>query len=368
MKPHDATFMQAALALARRGLGQTAPNPCVAALVVDEHQSPPVMLGRGVTAPSGRPHAEAIALQQAGEAARGATLYVTLEPCSKRSQTGHGPSCTDLTLAAGIARVVIAAPDPSIFADGAGIARLRAAGVEVIEGVCRAEAEALNIGHFTRLREGRPFTFLKMAKTPDGFAGTEDGKAIAITGEETRGYVHRERASADAIITGIGTVLADDPQLDCRLPGMAALSPLRVILDSEGRFPAHARMLETAARTPILVLTTKVEALRALLGSRVGVQVLAVPANAGGRLDLAAALAALGARGITRAMVEAGPCLANAFAAENLLDEVALLTGPEAAGKGQRAIGPDLAQWLGRATLVETRAIGADALQRYERT
>ncbi len=367
MKARDATFMRAALALARRGLGRSAPNPAVAALVVDERHDPPLMLGRGVTAPAGRPHAETIALAQAGERARGATIYVTLEPCAARSSRDYGASCSDAILAAGIARLVVAAADPSPNATGRGLARLRAAGVIVVEGVLGAQAEALNRGHITRVTLGRPCTFLKLAQTADGFAASEAGGALAITGEEGRGLVHRLRAGADVILTGIGTVLADDPRLDCRLPGMAECSPIRVVLDSAGRFPAMARMLETAARTGVIIATAEPARVLARLGRREGVEVLAVPRGADGRLDLAALLAALGARGITRAMVEAGPRLADAFAQSGLLDEALLFTAAHKVGRGLVAIGPALAQWLAGAGLVETRWSGADALQRYAR-
>jgi len=362
----DTAFMRAALALARRGLGRTAPNPAVAALVVDESVNPPVVLGRGVTAPSGRPHAEAVALGQAGDAARGATIYVTLEPCAERSSRDFGPSCTDRILATGLSRVVIGAADPSPHATGKGIARLRAAGIEVVEGVIAGEAETLNAGHITRIRQGRPFTFLKLAQTPDGFAGSPEGKALAITGEDARAYVHRLRASADALITGIGTVLADDPQLDCRLPGMGYLTPTRVVLDTHGRMPPHARLLATAAQAPVVIATAEPDRLLASLGSREGVDILAVPRMAGGHLDLAAVLGALGARGITRAMVEAGPTLADALAEAALLDEVILLTGAAKAGQGLPALRPHLAQCLARATLRETGALGPDQLQRFE--
>lgn len=363
----DVAFMRAAIALAGRGVGRTAPNPSVAALVVDERVSPPVVLGRGLTAPQGRPHAEDQALARAGEPARGATIYITLEPCATRSQRWFGPSCTERILQSGIARVVIAAADPSPFAHGAGAERLRAAGVEVIEGVLAEEAARLNRGHCTRVRLGRPYTYLKLAQTADGFACTRYGRAIAITGVQSQAHVHRMRSSSDALITGIGTVLGDDPQLDCRLPGMAHLSPLRVVLDTHGRFPPKARMLETAARTPVLIATAEPEALLARLGPREGVEVLGVPRGAEGHLDLAALMAALGARGITRAMLEAGPTLAEAFARANLLDEVTLLTGPARAGEGQVALRPALQQWLDAAEAVEEREIEADRLTRFER-
>lgn len=360
----DEAFMRAALALARRGLGTTAPNPAVAALVVDETRDPPIMLGRGVTAPSGRPHAEDLALRQAGEAARGATLYVTLEPCSRRSTRYFGPACTDLILSHGLARVVIAARDPSPFAAGEGTARLKQAGLAVTEAVLEPEAAALNAGHVLRVQKNRPFLRIKLAETADGFAATADRRPIAITGEAARAFVHRLRADCDAIITGIETVLADDPMLDVRLPGMAGFSPLRVILDSRGRITPDRRTLADAARVPVLVATLDPAALRARLGDRPGVEVLGMPADRG-RIDLAALLGALAARGITRAMIEAGPGLADAFASAGFCDEFVRLTGPETAGAGLPAIGSGLAGWLRYADLREERALDRDRAQVY---
>lgn len=368
----DDAFMRAALALARRGLGRTAPNPSVAALVVDESRDPPVMLGRGVTASHGRPHAEAIALKAAGAAARGATIYVTLEPCASRSVRYDGPSCTEQILASGIARVVIGAADPSPFASGEGAARLRAAGIEVVEGVLAMEAARLNQGHCQRIRLNRPFIRVKLAQTADGFAATADRRPVAITGEAARAHVHRLRADADAIITGIGTILADDPLLDVRLPGMADWSPLRLILDTEARTPPSARILADAARVPVLIATAEPEKGMARVGGMAGVEVLAIPRqktgpDPGAHLDLVALMGALAARGITRVMVEAGPTLANALAAAGLCDELVRLTGPQTLGEGLPAIGPALAQWLATAEATEGRMLGPDRLDIFTR-
>lgn len=357
----DTAFMRAALALARRGLGRTAPNPSVAALVVDESRVPPVVLGRGLTAPRGRPHAEAIALAAAGGKARGATVYVTLEPCARRSVHYDGPSCTEQLLNARVSRVVIAAADPSPFASGDGAARLRAAGIEVVEGVLAAEAAELNRGHCQRVRLNRPFVRVKLAQTADGFAATADRRPLAITGELARARVHRMRSDVEAIVTGIGTALADDPMLDVRLPGMAAFSPVRVVLDTEGRITPDLRLIRDAARVPVVVATAAPDTVRELLAGMGGVEVLAVPPGDGG-LDLPALFGALAARGITRVMVEAGPTLANAVAKAGFCDELALLTGEARVGEGMPAIGPDLAEWLGRAHLISEASLGADRL------
>lgn len=361
----DTAFMRAAIALARRGLGRTAPNPSVAALVVDESREPPVVLGRGLTAPRGRPHAEAIALAAAGGKARGATVYVTLEPCARRSVHYDGPSCTEQLLNARVSRVVIAAADPSPFASGDGAARLRAAGIEVVEGVRAAEAAELNRGHCQRVRLNRPFVRVKLAQTVDGFAATTDRRPLAITGELARARVHRMRSDVEAIVTGIGTALADDPMLDVRLPGMAGFSPVRVVLDTEGRMTPDLRMIRDAARVPVVIATAAPDTVRERLAGTLGVEVLAVPRGQGGGqsgLDLPALFGALAARGITRVMVEAGPTLANAVAKAGFCDELALLTGEIRVGNGLPAIGPDLAEWLGRAHLISEASLGADRL------
>lgn len=362
MRATDEAFMRAAIALARRGLGRTAPNPSVAALVVDGSRPVPRLLGRGLTAPGGRPHAEANAVAEAGEAARGATIYVTLEPCARRSQRVFGPSCTEIILESGIRRVVIGASDPSPFAAGEGAERLRAAGLEVVTGLLAAEAHAITAGHCRRVQMNRPFVTLKLARTADGFAGTSDGRAIAITGEESRARVHRLRAIHDAILTGIGTVLADDPQLDVRLPGMAALSPLRVVLDSTARLPGKARLIHAGGLKPVLVMTAETALLKAHHPSA-SVEAVGIPRSNGSGLDLAAVLGALAARGITRLMVEAGPTVANALAAARLIDETVLLTGPAPVGAGRFAIGPDLAEWLAHANLTRDEWVGGDRWQ-----
>ena len=218
-KDADRRFMQLALALGRRGQGRTWPNPAVGAVIVRDG----VIVGRGWTQPGGRPHGEPEALRRAGEAARGATLYVTLEPCS---HVGKSPPCADAVIAAGIARVVSAIEDPNPEVAGQGHARLRAAGIAVDVGLCAAEAAYDHAGHFRRIRDKRPHVILKLAVSPDDKIGGPGGKQVGITGEAVRNRVHLLRAGSDAILVGIGTVLSDDPLLTCRLPGMAARSPV----------------------------------------------------------------------------------------------------------------------------------------------
>src|ERR1700733_5049298 len=228
MQDDDARFMSLALALGRRGLGNTWPNPAVGAVVVRDDGGAPVIVGRGWTQPGGRPHAEVEALRRAGAAARGATLYVTLEPCSHHGKT---PPCADAVIASGIARVVSALEDPNPEVAGQGHARLRAAGIAVDIGLCAAEAAHDHAGHFRRIRDKRPHIILKLAVSSDEKRGAAGRKPVAISGEAARARMHLLRAQCDAILVGIGTVRADDPLLTCRLPGMEARSPVRVVLD-----------------------------------------------------------------------------------------------------------------------------------------
>lgn len=339
----DAAWMRAAIALATRGLGLAAPNPSVGALVVREG----IVVGRGVTAPGGRPHAERLALAQAGDLARGATVYVTLEPCAMRSQRADAAACTDLLVAAGVARVVIGADDPSPHASQAGLARLAAAGIEIRRGMLAAECRRLTLGHVLRMVEGRPFVLVKLAMTADGFAGTAARGPLAITGPHARDRAHMMRAMADAVITGVGTVVADDPALTCRLPGMAARSPVRVVLDSRLRTPPSAGLVLGAREVPVWIVTTEgadIEAERAL--RRAGVEVMRVRADRSGRVDAAGALRLLATRGVTRVMAEAGPTLAATLAGLDLIDELALFRSPRAAGAGIPALLPPLRNWL----------------------
>jgi len=288
-KAADQRFMQLALTLGRRGQGRTWPNPAVGAVVVKDG----VIAGRGWTQPGGRPHAEPEALARAGEAARGATLYVTLEPCS---HVGKTPPCADAIIAAGIARVVSAIRDPNPEVAGQGHARLRAAGIAVDIGPGAAEAARDHAGHFRRVRDSRPHVILKLAVSPDDRIAAAGRKPVAISGEAAKARVHLLRAQCDAILVGIGTVLADDPLLTCRLPGMAARSPVRVVLDRSLRIPGTSRLVRSARETPLWVMTSDLsEAPAAMKLGASGAQVIRVAtASAPPRgLDLAAVLQAL---------------------------------------------------------------------------
>jgi diaminohydroxyphosphoribosylaminopyrimidine deaminase/5-amino-6-(5-phosphoribosylamino)uracil reductase len=366
--PADARFMALALALGRRGLGQTWPNPAVGAVVVRDAGDGPVVAGRGWTQAGGRPHAETEALARAGAAAAAATLYVTLEPCSHHGRT---PPCAGAIVAAGIARVVSALEDPNPEVAGEGHARLRAAGIAVDIGLGAEEARRAHAGHIRRIRDGRPHVLLKLAVSADEKAGLAGRRPAAITGRAARQRAHMLRAESDAILIGIGTALADNPLLTCRLPGMAGRSPVRVVLDRGLRIPLASRLVTTAPTTPLWIVGStaasrdREEALRAA-----GAEVLRVD-EAGGRLELAGALRALASRGITRLMIEGGPIVAAAFVAADLVDEAALFRRTEPIG----ADGIDALEGLPLTALtlsprlrscgIET--VGGDTLEMFER-
>ena len=356
--------MALALLLGRRGLGRTWPNPAVGAVVVKDG----IIVGRGWTQAGGRPHAEIEALSRAGGAARGATLYVTLEPCSHH---GKSPPCADAIVAAGLARVVSALEDPNPKVAGQGHARLLAAGIAVDVGVGAEEARRDHAGHITRIRDGRPHVMLKLAVSADGKAGAAGRRPLAITGEAARERVHLLRAHSDAVMIGIGTALADDPMLTCRLPGMEKDSPVRIVLDGALRMPSDSRLARTAQQTPVWVICGDQAAQAAGEAlSVLGVVVLPAPQRRG-RLDLAAVLALICGRGITRLMVEGGPTLAAALLSADLIDEAVLLQSSKLVG----ADGVDALDGLPltaltrspRLTSMRTEAIGADLCEVFER-
>jgi diaminohydroxyphosphoribosylaminopyrimidine deaminase/5-amino-6-(5-phosphoribosylamino)uracil reductase len=326
-KAADQRYMQLALALGRRGQGRTWPNPAVGAVVVKDG----IIVGRGWTQPGGRPHAEPEALRRAGEAARGATLYVTLEPCS---HFGKSPPCVDAVIASGISRVVSAVEDPNPEVAGKGHAKLRAAGITVDVSLCAAEAAYDHAGHFRRIRDKRPHVILKLAVSADDKIGAVGGKPVAITGDAAKRQVHLLRAHSDAILVGIGTVLADDPLLTCRLPGMESRSPVRVVLDRALRIPGDSRLVHSARATPLWVMSSETaEAAAALKLGAAGAQVIRVPTDlTKPGLELSAVLHALNDKGVSRLMVEGGARVAASFAAAGLVDEIWLLRGPAAVG------------------------------------
>lgn len=356
--------MRAALALARRGLGRVWPNPAVGCVIVREGR----VVGRGWTQPGGRPHAETEALAQAGELARGATAYVTLEPCSHHGKT---PPCADALLKAGIVRVVMALEDPDPRVSGRGAARLRAAGLEVTSGVLAAEAADLNAGFLSRIQRGRPLVTLKLATSLDGRIATRSGESQWITGDEARGHAHRLRAEHDAILIGVGTALADDPSLTCRLPGLEERSPVRVVLDSRLRLPLASQLVSGARQTPTWVVTcagADSEALRAQ-----GVELIGVrpEEGAGGRPGPLAVLEALGERGLTRVLVEGGGEVAASFLRLGLVDVLVWFRAPLVlGGDGKAAVaafGLDRLANSPMFTRLSVAEVGADVMDVYIR-
>ena len=315
-------MMRAALALARRGLGISWPNPSVGCVIVKDGH----VVGRGWTGRGGRPHGESEALRRAGVAAEGATAYVTLEPCSHWGQT---PPCADALIAAGLRRVVVALEDPDPRVAGAGIEALRKAGLTVEIGLCADEATELNAGFLQRVRLGRPLVTLKLATSLDGRIATATGESRWITGPAARDRAHLLRATHDAILVGIGTVIADDPQLTCRLPGLAGRSPVRIVLDRHLRIAPTARLIAEARQVPTWVVTLPSAGKAAEKRLRdAGVEVLAVSPDAAGLIDLAAVLLLLGKRGVTRLLVEGGSRVAAALLRADLVDRLVWLHAP----------------------------------------
>ena len=362
----DARFMAAALAYGARHLGLVAPNPAVGALVVRAG----IIVGRGATAPGGRPHAETIALNEAGALAQGATLYVTLEPCSHTGITGP---CTDAIIAAGIARVVSALEDPDPRVAGRGHARLRAAGIAVSTGAGAAAARRAHLGHILRVTQGRPMVTLKLAQTRDGYAaGSDHDPRLMITGAVANARTHMLRAQHDAIMVGIGTILADDPLINVRLPGLEQRRPLRLVLDTHLATPLDSRLAATAGDFPTLLLAgpqAAAERAAHLAARKIAVQAVALDSD--GRIDLRAALHMLAQRGLTRIFSEGGPRVAAALIAAGLADAVVLCTGPKPLGRaGVEALSPVARARLadpGVYALAADAPCGPDRMQFFER-
>jgi len=312
--------MGAALGLARRGLGRVWPNPAVGCVLVARHDGRSVVVGRGWTQPGGRPHAETEALTRAGNLARGATAYVTLEPCSHHGKT---PPCAEALIAAGVRRVVAAIEDPDPRVSGRGIARLREAGLEVSLDVGAEVAREINAGFLTRIARGRPMVALKLATSLDGRIALANGESRWITGSEARQRAHLLRATHDAILIGTGTAAADDPQLACRLSGLENRSPLRIVLDRSLRLSPAARLFDGAAPTWV-VHGPNAESgrVRLLRQKKNDIDLLEVALGGDGRLDLATLFAVLAQRGLTRVLVEGGGMVAAALLRAGLVDRL----------------------------------------------
>lgn len=349
----DHAHMALALRLAERGRYTCKPNPCVGAVLAQGD----AVVGTGWHARAGEPHAEVFALREAGPRARGATAYVTLEPCAHHGRT---PPCADALLAAGIGRLVYASADPNPLVSGQGVARLQAAGIPVTGGLMQAAADELVAGFLSRMRRGRPFVRVKSATSLDGRIALASGHSAWITGEAARADVQRWRAQASVILTGIGTVLADDPRLTARVPD-PCVPPVRVVIDSHGRIPSSAAVLNSEA--PTWIATT--EAGAAVLADRLpGATCLVLPATATGQVDLPALMAVLAQRGANEVLVEAGGTLGGALLEANLVDEWLLYQNPCLLGDRGLPVfsGANPASMAARSQwrLVDSRVVGID--------
>lgn len=357
----DRRFMDAAIRLSRSHQGLTGTNPSVATLIVKDG----VIVGRGVTAIGGRPHAETQALAEAGEKARGAIAYVTLEPCAHHGRT---PPCADALVTAGIVRVVSATNDPDDRVAGKGYAILRAGGIEVEEDVLRAEAADYLAGYLIRSSKKRPEVTLKLALSTDGFIGRSGDGQITITGTVSRSQVHLLRSESDAILVGIGTVLADNPQLTCRLPGLEARSPIRIILDSRLRLPLDSALVRSARTVPVWVAAradADPEKRQALVSA--GCRILATETDCGATA-LPELLDDIAAQGISTLMVEGGATVATSFLQEALVDRLALFQGPVAIGSNTGVAVPELHSHIARGfKLSHEYRFGDDRYSEYVR-
>ncbi len=361
----DAGWMRAALGLARRGLGRVWPNPAVGCVIVRDG----IVVGRSRTADGGRPHAEALALAAAGERARGATVYVTLEPCD---HTGRTPPCTRALIEAGVRRVVIAIEDPDPRVNGRGVEALRAAGLEVEVGCLAQEAVALNRGFLRRMTAGRPMLTLKLAQSIDGRIATGSGESRWITGPRARSEVHLMRAQTDAVLVGAGTVRTDDPKLNVRDLGIRDSAPVRVVVSGALSLPRDGYLGQTAGEVPLWIChDADAEPDRRAVWEELGAELIEVPYQADGQMDLSAMLQRLGDRGLTRVLCEGGGRLAAALIEADLVDEIVCYTAGLVLG--EEAIpavgGLDVAalQLAPRFRLLDVAPLGPDMRSRWRR-
>ncbi len=330
MRVDDAFWMRRALRLARKGIGWTSPNPPVGAVIVKDNS----LIAEGYHEGAGKPHAEAVALARAGEKAEGATLYVTLEPCDHYGRT---PPCTQAIIAAKIRRVVVGTVDPNPIVNGRGIERLRQAGIEVTVGVLEDEAKELIEPFAKFIRQKIPFVTLKLAMSADGKIATKTGESKWLTGELARKYAHKLRHEHDAVMVGVGTVLADNPQLNVRLLRGKVKQPVRVVVDSYARTPPNANVIRSAETPCIIAVTEKAPSERVDALKRAGAEVWKLPEDLTGRVSLLELLKRLAERDIVSVLVEGGSELAGALVAQRLVDRVILFIAPLLIG-GKEAV------------------------------
>jgi diaminohydroxyphosphoribosylaminopyrimidine deaminase/5-amino-6-(5-phosphoribosylamino)uracil reductase len=359
--------MGVALGLAARGIGRVWPNPAVGCVLV--HDKTDSVIGRGWTQPGGRPHAETEAIAQAGDAVKGATAYVTLEPCAHHGKTAP---CAEALVKAGVARVISAIEDPDPRVSGEGHAMLREAGVDVSTGVMADEARALNRGFFTRVALGRPMFTLKTATTLDGRIATRGRDSKWITGPAAREKGHMLRAEHDAVLTSHGTVIADDPMMNCRVAGLEGRSPIRIVVDGALQTPLTAQVVRTARDVPTWIITRKgAESARVEALSALGVEVFEVEEDGNGRPDMVEAAQLLGAKGLTRVLVEAGGIFAATLVKADLIDAIAWFRAAKLiGGDGIPAVGdlalPGIDSIIGF-DRVAVASLGEDVLETYSK-
>jgi diaminohydroxyphosphoribosylaminopyrimidine deaminase/5-amino-6-(5-phosphoribosylamino)uracil reductase len=364
----DRRMMAAALRIGRHNLGHTGTNPAVGCIIVRSDDGAQIVVGRGWTAVGGRPHAEQVALTEAGKAAKGATAYVTLEPCAHE---GSVPPCANALVAAGVARVVTAMEDPDPRTAGKGHAVLAAAGVAVTIGLLGEQAAREHSGHITRITKGRPHVTLKLAVSADGMIGRRVGERMLVTGPAAFASVQMMRTTFDVVMIGMGTVIVDDPSLTVRLPGLARLQPARVILDATARLPLDSKLVHTVKESPLLAFVgpAATAANRTALEAS-GVTVIEVAGNQQ-KLDLADALRALSERGFIRVLAEGGAEVAQSLVSGDLVDEVIIFRAPVVVGSdGVRALAGTALSAIERSpryTLIETAPVGNDLMRRYVR-
>ncbi len=364
MSDLDCRFMRHAIELSRRGLGATAENPPVGCVIVNQE----TVVGRGFTATGGRPHAEAIALAQAGAEAQGATAYVTLEPCSHHGQT---PPCSQALITAGISRVVCAVEDPDERVSGTGLAQLCSHNIDVSTGVCRTEAIEVLAGYLSRKRLNKPLVLLKLAISSDEMLATNDPDNRWITGALARDRGHLMRSQSDAIVVGVGTVIEDDPDLTCRLSGLQRLSPIRVIMDTKLRTPITSHLVQSARQFPLMIACSQdVEIEQSLKLFEKGVEIIPCAVKAG-RVDLSDLLAKLADHGVNRVLFEGGAKIAAALIEDQLIDQLAIFKAPHTIGeKGSPAFASTtLNEVTKQLSLVEDYKldVGGDQLTLYHR-
>jgi len=364
----DIDHMHHAMALARRGLGRVHPNPAVGCILVRDDLSGQVV-GRGWTQPGGRPHAETEAIRRAGALSKGATAYVTLEPCNHQGQTGP---CSDALIRAGVRRVVVAIEDPDPRTAGAGIDRLKNAGIEVTTGVLADQARRVNAGFISRITRQRPMISWKTATSMDGRIATMSGDSKWITGDAARRFGHFLRARYDAIMIGSKTASADDPSLTCRLPGMEDRSPIRIVVSGRGGLNRESQMVRSAPQIPTLLYTLTPPSESAIELENYGVTVIPVAADPQGNVSVSHLATDLADRGVTRLLVEGGGSLAASFLRHDLIDRIYWFRAPILIGReGRPALGKTGFERLSQSPAFTRRSncvMGADTLEILDRT